>query len=71
MPLIVVVVVAPETALPMAIRVVDPDAPAVPMFTLLTVAVRVAPVPMFTVEAAVVLPKVSVGPVKVLLPEKD
>jgi hypothetical protein len=62
------VVEAPSTG-PTVMLVVEPTTPAVPMLMALVVAVRVAPVPMFTVEAAVVLPKVSVGPEKVLLPE--
>ena len=47
--------------------VFEPATPPVPMLMALVVADRVAPVPMLTVEAAVVLPKVSVGLVKVFV----
>ena len=36
--------------------VVDPDTPPVPRLTALVVAVRVAPVPTFTVDAPVLVP---------------
>ena len=44
-PLSVVVLVAPDTAEPMLIVVVDPDTPAVPMFSVFKLPQTVAPAP--------------------------
>lgn len=54
--LIVVVPSEPDTAEPICRFVVDPETPAVPIFTAFVVALSVAPVPMFIVLAAVELP---------------
>jgi hypothetical protein len=63
------VVVVAEAAEPTLIAVVLPATPFWPMDTVLVVAVRVAPDAIEVVDAAVELPKTSVGPEKVLLPE--
>jgi hypothetical protein len=58
--LTVVVPRAPAVVEPMFTLVVEPDAPPVPRFRVLEVAVRVAPVPMLTVVAAVAAARVAV-----------
>jgi hypothetical protein len=63
-----VVVIVPDPP-PILMLFVEPAAEPVPMEIVRVEPEIVAPVPMPMVEAAVVLPKTSVGPVKVLLPE--
>ena len=59
-PFIVVLLVAPDTAEPMLMLVVEPETPAVPMLTVLVVPLVVAPVPRFRVCAPVDWPTVIV-----------
>ena len=61
---------APATADPIAMLVVDPDAPAVPTLTALVLPVVVAPLAMFAVEAPVDVPKLFVPALKVWAAEK-
>jgi hypothetical protein len=73
-PLVVIepskVVVVADTALPMAMLVVEPVPPAVPILMALVEAETVAPVPILIVEAAVDVPNETVAPEKVFVPEK-
>jgi hypothetical protein len=70
------VVVEVPVVEPMAMLVVEPATPAVPMFTALVVAVSVAPVARFSVDAAVVFPievveAPSTGPIVVVVVEPE
>jgi hypothetical protein len=70
------VVVEVPVVEPMAMFVVEPATPAVPMLTALVVAVRVAPVARLRVDAAVVLPievveAPSTGPIVVFVVEPE
>jgi hypothetical protein len=64
------VVVVADVDEPTAIVVVLPATPAVPIFTALVVAVRVAPVARLRVDAAVVFPTVMVAPDAVSVPAR-
>ena len=66
-PLIVTLEVAPLTAEPMLMVVVEPDTPAVPMLIVFVVAFAVAPVPKLRVCAAVDCPTV-IAPVPAVPP---
>jgi hypothetical protein len=66
-PLSVVVLVAPDTLEPIAMAVVEPDKPAVPMLTVLVLPVLVAPDARPIVLAVVAEPKVFVPFENVLL----
>jgi hypothetical protein len=61
-PFNVVVLVAPDTAEPMLIAVVEPDTPAVPMFNVLVEPDAVAPAPNVDVCDAVAVAMVVVPP---------
>jgi hypothetical protein len=58
---------APATADPIATLVVEPETPAVPMFTVLVTPLVVAPVPRPRVDAATELPTVTVVAEKVVV----